>query len=450
MFKIKGDILLPLYFKNRRADFFPTYKTYMNAQWDSRDEQLNRLSYRLSQLLVYAKNSVSYYKEVLPSEQIIKSDPFKAIRQTPILSKDIVRNSIDSLYMEKGLRTYRNSTGGSTGEPVVFFQDQNYRITTLAATWLIYSWAGLMPGNKFVKLWGAERDLIDGKIGVKQQLVDWILAKKTLNCFNVSPEKQKAYLEEIRSFRPNLLEGYADALYEIAKFAKKSDIPAPKLSGIISSAGALYPNMRDEVESYFGTKVFDRYGSREAGNMAAQCEENEGLHICEETTFLEVVDDNGHPVNEGEEGRILVTNLHNYTMPLIRYEIGDRAIVGKQSCSCGRPYPTLARIVGRQSSSFIRHDGGRVSPVFFIHTIGVLCNDGSVKKFQAIQHDLDNITIKLIMNENLTIDAWEKRREVESLIHKAMDSNCNIRFVAVDHIEPTITGKHLYTVCEIK
>jgi phenylacetate-CoA ligase len=269
----------------------------------------------------------------------------------------------------------------------------------------------------------------------------------------MTPETMREYVVKISSFRPLVVEGYVDGLYELAQFMRAEDLSIdfpPR--GVITAAGTLFPHMRSAIEASFGAPVFDRYGSREAGPIASECSSHSGLHIMGETTIVEVVDEKGNEVPPGVEGEILVTNLWNYTMPLIRYRIGDRGTKSDtETCPCGRPYPLLRSISGRSSSGFLLKGGGVVSPVFFIHFVGVVHNDQSVAKFQVVQQDYDRILIRLVPRAaGFNLGKWPAKEYLVEHIKRVMGSDCSVEFRIDADIEKTPTGKHLYTVTHVR
>ena len=296
-----------------------------------------------------------------------------------------------------------------------------------------------------VKLWGAARDLNAGtKMG--RWLGEFVYNRRALDAFEMSEDTMRGYVERLSKFRTVCLEGYADALYELAKFTAGNDLSIPKPRAIVSSASTLHPHMRDLIEGAFGASVFNRYGGRETGGMAGECDRHEGLHAFGDTVVLEVVDDSGHEVGEGEEGDVLVTTLWNYTMPLIRYRVGDRAIRGPNRCSCGRPYPLLKRVTGRSGASFPRLGTGTVVPEFFIYVIAVECNDGSIAKFQVVQESMDRIVIRIVLNKGKKGIPSHLQEQIISRIRGAMGEDCDVRFSIEDEIAPTPTGKYINTV----
>jgi phenylacetate-CoA ligase len=424
---------------------------WKERQWDEQSAFAARQMRALGALLVHALARVPYYEErtsgLTPSTA--KSEPGAALAAFPILEKQDVTLNADSLTCEMGRGSYWNLTGGSTGEPVRFVQDRVFQTGALATTMLFYQWAGVPHGARHIKLWGAPRDLGSGKVALRRRAADWLFNRATLDAFDMSERTMRRYIETIARSRPACLEGYADALYELAVRVQRLGLPMNAPGAVVSSAGTLLPHMREAMEGSFGARVFDRYGTREVGNVAAECDRHEGLHVFGETTIVEVVDENGRAVKEGEEGEILVTNLLNYTMPLIRYRIGDRAVRGADLCSCGRPYPLLDRVSGRSESCVRRRDGGVVLPEFFIHVIGVEYNDGSIGKFQVIQEAVDRLTVVLVPSEGAGARALARDDEMRARI-KQMVGDCEVHFLLADRIEPTPTGKHMYVVNKMK
>jgi phenylacetate-CoA ligase len=420
---------------------------WRERQWDDRAIFEDRQTRALGDLLSHAVARVPYYSEraggLTPGAAA--SAPGDSLAMLPVLEKRNLIRDAEALTCEMARGSYWNSTGGSTGEPVRFRQDRVYQTNAVASTMLFYEWAGVPQGASHMRLWGAPRDLGHGGVARRRRLADWLFNRTTLDAFEMSERTMRRYAESIARRQPACLEGYADALYELAVHVERLGLPMPAPGAIVSSAGALLPHMREKIESAFGAEVFDRYGAREVSGIAAECDRHEGLHVFGETTVVEVVDGDGREVGDGEEGDVLVTNLYNYTMPLIRYRIGDRAVRSAGRCSCGRPYPLLLRVVGRSESCVHRPDGGIVPSEFFIHVIGVEYNDGSIGKFQVVQEALDSLTVVIVPSEGTGERALAREDEMRARIQQ-MVGDCEIRFVLADRIDPTRTGKHMYVV----
>lgn len=409
---------------------------------------------RLNSLLNHAYNYVPYYKKILKetglvSDGVIKIECLDQIRGMPFLTKDILRKekvNLCSLDMEQR-KPFYNSSGGSTGEPVVLLQDFNYAVNNMANTYLAYSWRGASPYDNTVVLWGAERDTFEGKKPFKEIAKDFLLNTLRLNTFSLSDECMKKYLMILNKREPKLVIGYVQSMYELAKYAKKNNIVIKQQAAIHAAAGTVYDFMRDEIEEVFQCKVFNYYGSREVGAIASECKAHDGLHIIMEHSLVEIVDKNGKPCKPGEEGDIVVTTLNNYSMPLIRYKIGDIGIMQSYTkCECGCSYPKLEKVVGRTADVFKTASGSVVMPEYFIHLIGVVYNRGNIKTFQVIQESYEEIIIKII-----SIAAIEDN-DLQGIVAKikiVMGDSCKVRFDFVDNIPKTSTGKYLYTISKL-
>lgn len=209
---------------------------------------------------------------------------------------------------------------------------------------------------------------------------------------------------------------------------------------IVSSAETLSDEMREKIEALFGTKVYDFYGSREIGSLAGECKEGL-MHVLAFNNFVEVLNNHNQPVKEGEEGRVIVTNLHNYSMPFIRYEVGDMAVLGPEKYR-GSPMPTLEKVAGRIDEQFVLENGNIVIGYFFVHLMGVVLNKGFIKKFQVIQEDYDRIRILAVPKGALPNS---EKKDIEDRIKLVMGKDCKIIWKFVEEIPITKSGKYLYT-----
>jgi phenylacetate-CoA ligase len=205
--------------------------------------------------------------------------------------------------------------------------------------------------------------------------------------------------------------------------------------------------MRETVERVFGCKAFDRYGCREAGDIACECQYHTGLHVFPWGCYVEVVDEDGRPVPPGVEGNILVTSLLNYAMPLIRYKLEDRGILAANvNCPCGRKGQFLQQVTGRAPDSFKTRTGRYVSGSFFSHLIGVDLNSGVIKQFQVIQEDYDRIRLRIVRHHE---DEAVNVPPIKAAIEKAMGQGVELEVEYVDDIPPSPSGKYRYTISHV-
>jgi len=398
---------------------------------------------KLTKLLLHAYNSTKYYREVLSELGVVegKEVNLENFNKIPILKKDIIRKRFSELLSRdyKTRKWYYQISGGSTGEPVKLVQDHYYSGWVKATLRYYYrSMLGIDEiASKKVILWGSMRDIIKAS-DLKSRIEFWLTNTKFLNSFRMTPEDILRYIRVINSFKPVLVRGYAGALYEVCRVAEKKGIRLHSPKAVVSESEVLTEEMRELVETAFNTKVYNYYGSREVSAIAGECDEG-NMHIFAFNNYLEVIKSDGRPAKEGEEGYVILTPLHNYSMPLIRYEIKDVAVVGPDRCKCGNPLPTLKQILGRSSYYFVKKDGTLIHGLYFIRQLRVR---DWVKAFQVIQEDYELIRIKVVVDGEI-----DKRdvNEIEERIRSVMGRSCEIKWEFVDEIELPVSGKYLHS-----
>ena len=420
---------------------------YKKIQFFSENELRNFQRKRFEELLTHCKKNVSYYREFLDTydEKSFKNFDIKSL---PILTKDILRNKFNELKSDdlQSRDWMINSSGGSTGEPVKIIQDTYYSYHSEARKNICFQWAGLETGDNLIKLWGSERDIL-GTNRLLDKIKNFLKNEIILNAFILSRYIMKKFIKIFNSSKPSVILAYVNAIYELSNFAKKENIKISHQKSIISTSGVLYPFLRKEIEIIFGCKVYDQYGSREVSCIASECEYHNGLHISEETIILEIVDENGNECPIGVEGDVLVTSLVNYAMPIIRYKIGDRAIMEPGFCKCGRFHKRLKNVVGRSMDNFKLRDGTIIPSEYFIHFIGVVLNRGILKKIQIIQKSYDVIDLHVVYSNEEILS--EDIQNIIQAVKKVMGENCTVNIHEKENIAPNSSGKYRYTICEL-
>ena len=199
----------------------------------------------------------------------------------------------------------------------------------------------------------------------------------------MTEEDMESYIATVNSFKPDLIRGYAGSLHELCRYTKKRDLTIHKPKILVSAAETLSDEVRQIIEAVFGTKLYNFYGSREATTIAGECQLGL-MHMFMFNNYVEILNNYNQPVKEGEEGKVIVTNLHNYSMPLIRYEIGDMATLGPEECRWGKPLSTLKRVTGRITDHLVKEDGTFISGLALTPTFNL---KDWLKAFQIIQED---------------------------------------------------------------
>jgi phenylacetate-CoA ligase len=428
-------------------------REYQEIKRISNRDELQRFQQRcLENLILHSYKNVPYYQNIFDKIDLVndKKVDLSKFHEIPILTKELLLKNQKELISKDYLtrKWYYNFSGGSTGEPTKFMQDNYYQKWYSASNKYYYQdMLGINENNvKKIFLWGSPQDLFKGGISFKNKIGNWFTNTLLLNSFKMTENDLKSYINTINTYKPEIIRGYAGSLYELANFSEKNKLTIYKPKKLVSSAETLTSDMRTKIETVFGTKLYDFYGSRETASLAGECKDGL-IHIFSFNNYLEILDQNNSPVPEDQEGRIIVTTLHNFSMPLIRYELGDVAVLGPPVCSCGNFLPSLKKISGRLEEQFIKKDGSIIIGYFFVHLLGVLQNRGYLKKFQVIQEDFNQIKIRAVLNKDLP---ESEKNEIERKIRIAMGMDCKIIWDVVDNISKTSSGKYLYTQSLVK
>ena len=395
-------------------------------------------------LLWHAYRNVPYYEKIFNEIGLVSNNIIDMARfnQIPVLTKELIRKNWNDL-LSKDLNSrewYYNTSGGSTGEPIKLVQDDiflKYKKYVHA-----YYYKNILcideKQAKKVLLWGSEKDIIKGTLGLKRKFANWIDNVIFLNSFKMNEEDMDEYVHRINKYKPEIIRSYAGSLFELCKHIEKKGLVVFKPKCIVTSAEVLSHEMRTKIESVFGAKVYNYYGSREVNGIAGECKDG-FLHIFSFWNHIEILDDNGNATRDDREGKVVVTNLYNYSMPLIRYQIGDMATRGACVCKCGNHLPILSKITGRLTDHFIKTNGTMIHGEYFTHLFYL---KNWVKQFQVIQEDYKTIVIKIVKKDKFEI---VDKIEIENRIKLVMGDDSIIRWEFLDQIPTTVNGKYLYT-----
>jgi len=445
----------PLIYTALALSGYPVFRYFRylkSIEYKSPEELQELQNQKLQHLLKHAYENVPYYNKVLVEAGVLKNgkvilDNFYRI---PPLTKKILREQGDNLLSKdhKKRGSYRNTSGGSTGEPVKFIQDKDYKAWGLAYRLLYNQWAGKEVGQPEIKLWGSERDVLEKADKLSTRIRRWGFHLKIMNSFMMDDINMSRYVKKWNRFKPQIVWAYMNSICELARFIKRKNIKIFKPASIISTAETLTENVRTLVEEVFECPLLNQYGSREIGIGGCECTKKEGIHIFPLHNKIEILNEHMSPCKPGQAGKVLVTTLNNFSMPLIRYDIGDMAIPAhNEQCSCGRSFPLIKNVVGRHVEAFRTRDGRTIPGEFFIHFVGVVYNKDFVKRFQVVQKDYDLVVVRIVISDKKKFD--EYKPELINSIKKVMGADCKVEFEYVDDIQVAKSGKYLYTLCEI-
>jgi phenylacetate-CoA ligase len=409
-----------------------------------RDLQLRRLR----TLLLHAFENCPFYRERFNRADF---DPKKVqtlqdIRSLPILTKqDIQKNKMQMKainYTDKMLS--ENKTGGSTGQPLYFYLDKDRVCSRRAATFRHNRWTGWDIGTRTATLWGHRGDMT-GFESMKARARNFLLDRTIfLDTSSITKARLEDFKSKLKRFNPEVYIAYANSIYLFARYLKETGATDYHHPGaIITTAEVLGPEQRDLIENVFECRVFDRYGSRETSVIASECEKHNGLHICAETFIVEFIKDN-QAVKSGQLGKIVITDLLNYGMPFIRYQIEDAGIPSEETCSCGRGLPLMKMTAGRVTDFLVTPDGRIISGAAL--TIYLIANAPGVAQAQLVQEKINEIKFKIVKDEKYgegTLQFFKNE------IPKFFGSDIKYDIELVDNIPLESSGKYRFSISRI-
>jgi phenylacetate-CoA ligase len=318
-----------------------------------------------------------------------------------------------------------------------FFIDNNWNAWNMAAAYRQWSWAGYNIGDKMVYLWSAPQDISDQE-RLKTKILNKINRTMFLDAHKLSEQTLEEYIAILRSFQPKIINAYASAIYVIAQYMEKKGITDIHPKAVLTSCETLFPYQRKIIEQTFGCKVYDYYSGRDTTFHAGECAEHTGYHMAIENAIVEFIKNN-EPVSTGEIGKMIITDLENYAMPFIRYEIGDLGQLSNEKCSCGRTLPLLKEIAGRIRDVIVTKEGKYLTGAF----ISTLFYDNKgltkgIQQYQFIQKTKDHAILKIVKGEDFS--EVELNKIIQKINEQCGDMRIEIEFV--DMILPTRSGKY--------
>ena len=418
----------------RKGVTFGSQLSQINALLNSpRADILAFQQSQLEKLLRHAYRTTPYYRELFNVES-------PDISQIPTLEKRNLREQLERLCSEAVPQQHRikNATGGSTGEPLTFYQDRNYWNQRNLSVYYFDQWAGWNFGERQLIIWGALSDMGTSR-DWKHQLNNFWRNHYWLNGFHLTDLRMRMTFQKMDKSPPHTILAYPSSLYQFARFIFENGLkPRWDLKGIISSAEMLHSHYRDLAETVFSTKVYNRYGGREVGLIAMECKEGR-MHINCRDLYLEI--DSPDPYTQ--PGDILITQLNNYAMPFIRYRIGDIGRLSDALCPCGSPLPILAELLGRSTATFRTRTGTLIHAGYFTQQF---YNVVGLEQFQLIQETLRHCVLKVVVNTQWTEAA---RRYMVQKIQEALGADVIVTIKFVKEIPLSTSGKREFTISKV-
>ncbi|MBI1877047.1 MAG: phenylacetate--CoA ligase family protein, partial [Chloroflexi bacterium] len=390
---------------------------------------------KLKALLEHAYAHVPFYQRRF-DELGVRPDHIQSpqdLAGLPILTKRHIQEHLDEL-LAQGVdknRLLESRTGGSTGHPLTFYQDRAHEAWLLADLLRSNRMGGYQLGMRWAYLWGSDYDAQPHK-GWRGFVRDRLIYNALwINTFDLTKDTLLHAVEQLVRWQPQIIVAYVSSATLLARLIQEKGITGIQPQAIQTSAEVLTPEDRCLLEEAFACPVFNRYGCREVGNIAHECDKHEGLHILADNNLVEVVDDAGQPAPPGMPGRIIVTNLNNYAMPFIRYEVGDTGALSPNTCSCGRGLPLLDSVEGRTIDVIVAPSGKLIHGAFFNTLLWKLTG---LYQFRIIQETPADLCLQLVPGP--TFERQTSLAFLEETIHRYADPAFQVRFELYDHLPP--------------
>ena len=434
----------------RRRPTFRHLQRLERSQWCSLDELQGMQQRELQKLLEHAWQRVPHYRERFKRAGLGPDDVrhLDQLRKLPLLTRDEATLDLEARKSsEPPLADIDKSTSGTSGQPLVFAYDRGSEYWRQAVRLRGYAWAGYQLGDRSLHFWGSPPLARPPLFKRAKMAVDHLVRREHfVDCTDRSDAALGRVVELIRNQRPKVLLCYAQAGAELARHVNQTGARDWPDIAVIAAAEKLFDNDRVALKNAFGPGVFETYGNREVMLIGAECEAHEGLHLSMENLIVELIvrEGDGHrPARPGELGEVVITDLHNYGAPFIRYLTGDLAVEhGLQTCACGRALTRLQAVEGRTTDTLRDAEGRLVSGLFFNVLFASLAD--KVRQFQVVQRRNRAIELRLVPTPAFEEGLLERLRE-----HcRAHIPGVELRTEIVSQLLPDAGGKLRVVVVE--
>lgn len=436
--------LFPVHERLKGHSTVAAFRAMEKSQWLAPEALAELQVERLREFLVSIGRNVPYFRRQFAE---LDFDPAAVtstadLARLPLMGKAEIRANTDALRADNAGPLEKFSTGGSTGEPLIFYRGKERVSHDVAAKWRATRWWDVDIGDREIVLWGSPIEL-ETQDRVRL-LRDKLIRSELLSAFEMSNANLLHFSQRIRQFRPRMLFGYPSSLALLADYCRQNGYRVDDLGirVVFVTSERLYEHQREAIESTFGCPVANGYGGRDAGFIAHQCPAG-GMHITAEDIVVEIVDDDGNVLPAGEKGEIVVTHMATSEFPFVRYRTGDVGCLGEAPCDCGRGLPLLAEIEGR-TTDFVRAADGTV--LHGLALIYVLREMPAVEEFKIIQESVTEVTVQWVVSGG---DRAALEAEVTEQFRARLGDSLVVNFDYVGKIEREASGKFRYVISRI-
>lgn len=442
--RLVAGVIFPLHERLKGHSSVAVVRAMEKTQWLPPEEMAELQARSLRGFLLRIGRDVPYYRELFKT---LEFDPNTVtsvadLQRLPLTGKSDIRANMDALTADNAGSLEKFSTGGSSGEPLIFYRGKERVSHDVAAKWRATRWWDVDIGDREVVVWGSPIEL-DSQDRVRL-VRDGILRTELLSAFEMSNANLLRFTQRLKQVRPRMLFGYPSSLALMAEYVTNNGYRVDDLGikVVFVTSERLYDHQRKAIETAFGCPVANGYGGRDAGFIAHECPAG-SMHITAEDIIVEIVNDEGEVMPADQKGEIVVTHLSTGDFPFVRYRTGDVGSLSGKTCDCGRGLPLLAEIEGRTTDFVRAADGTVLHGLAFIYVLREL---PQVEAFKIIQETVTELTVQLVTSpgntdelENTILEQF-RRRLGESLM---------VNFQYVPEIEREASGKFRYVVSKL-
>ena len=411
--------------------------------WSAQRLEAEQLS-RLRRFLADVQRHVPYYRNTFEAIgfDVHEVRSLSDLRKLPLLTKALIRANVEALKADDATSLRRYNTGGSSGEPLIFYIGRERVSHDVAAKWRATRWWGMDIGDPEIVLWGSPIEL--GAQDRLRSVRDWLLRTRLLSAFEMSEAKLDRFVAAIRAMRPRMLFGYPSALAKLARHAEESGQKLDDLGIKVAfvTSELLYDHQRATIARIFGCRVANGYGGRDAGFIAHECPAG-AMHISAEDIIVEVIGPSGEALPAGVTGEIVVTHLATRDFPFIRYRTGDMAALSPTTCECGRGLPVLEQLQGRSTDFIVAEDGTIMHGLALVY---ILRDLPEIRAFRIVQESRQRVRVELVPAPSFSAATEARIREG---FRARLGTGVDIAIESYDEIVPERSGKFRYVVSHV-
>lgn len=421
------------------------HRRLCRSQWNEPEVIQQRQRTALRSLVQHAAETVPYYCRRFAELGLTAADirTIDDLRRLPILTKQDIRDHADDLISEsyRGQRLHVKKTSGSTGVPLTVWLDDEGMQFKRACTLRSDEWSGWRLGERVAKVWGnPEYQHLGWRGWLRNKLLE---RADYLDTLKMDDAALARFAQRLLQTQPPLIFGHAHSVYLLAQFVARHGPEGIRPKGIITTAMVLHPWQRRVIEETFACRVTNRYGCEEVSLIACECEQHEGMHINADGLIVETLV-NGNPAAEGQPGAVVVTDLVNRAMPLIRYKVGDVAVLTSRRCSCGRGLPLLERLEGREADYVTTEDGQLISGISLTENFAMLVP--GVAQMQIIQETRTHFRFRIVPGDQF---GEHSVATMSRLVRERFGERTKYEIEYVAAIAPEPSGKYRFCISRV-